>query len=104
MVKIRLSRRGRKHLALYDIVIADSRSPRDGRFIEKIGTYNPNVKPSLININEDCALKWLLNGAKPTETVKKILSYKGILLKKHLKIGVIKGLINEEDLNLKLKK
>ena len=96
-VKIRLARRGRKKLALYDVVVADARAPRDGRFIEKIGTYNPNTDPASININDDRALKWLLNGAQPTDTVKAMLSYRGVLLKKHLQIGVIKGAVTEEE-------
>lgn len=96
-VKIRLARRGRKKLALYDVVVADARSPRDGRFIEKIGTYNPNTNPASININDERALKWLLNGAQPTDTVKAMLSYRGVLLKKHLRIGVIKGAVSEEE-------
>lgn len=95
-VKIRLARRGRKHLAMYDIVVADARSPRDGRFIEKIGNYNPNTMPSYIKLNEQSALKWLLNGAQPTNTVKTLLSKKGVMLKKHLQIGVIKGAITQE--------
>ena len=88
-VKIRLKRRGRKKLSLFDIVIADTRSPRDGRFIEKIGNYNPNTNPATITIDKEKALKWLLDGAIPTETVKAILSYKGILLRKHLQVGVV---------------
>ncbi|MDR6561593.1 MULTISPECIES: 30S ribosomal protein S16 [unclassified Arcicella] len=95
-VKIRLARRGRKKLAMYDIVIADARAPRDGKFIEKIGTYNPNTNPASINLNEDSALKWVLNGAQPTDTTRAILSYKGILLKKHLQVGVNKGAISQE--------
>jgi small subunit ribosomal protein S16 len=95
-VKIRLARRGRKKLAIYDVVIADARAPRDGRFIEKIGSYNPNTDPASININNDRALKWLMNGAQPTDTVKAILSYRGVMLKKHLQIGVVKGAITQE--------
>lgn len=96
-VKIRLARRGRKKMAIYDVVVADSRAPRDGRFIEKIGTYNPNTDPASININNDRALKWLLNGAQPTDTVKAMLSYRGVLLRKHLQIGVLKGAVTQED-------
>ena len=96
-VKIRLTRRGRKKKALYDVVIADARSPRDGRFIEKIGTYNPNSNPATIDLNEDKAFQWLMNGAEPTDTVKAMLSYRGILLKKHLQIGVNKGAITQEE-------
>ncbi len=95
-VKIRLARRGRKKLAIYDVVVADERAPRDGRFIEKIGTYNPNHNPASININNERALKWLLNGAQPTDTVKAMLSYRGVMLKKHLQIGVLKGAISQE--------
>lgn len=95
-VKIRLARRGRKKMAIYDVVVADARAPRDGRFIEKIGSYNPNTDPATININNDRALKWLLNGAQPTDTVKAMLSYRGVMLKKHLQIGVQKGAITQE--------
>jgi small subunit ribosomal protein S16 len=95
-VKIRLARRGRKKLAMYDIVVADARAPRDGKFIEKIGTYNPNTNPASINLNEANALKWILNGAQPTDTTRAILSYKGVLLKKHLQVGVNKGAISQE--------
>ncbi len=95
-VKIRLARRGRKKQAIYDVVVADARAPRDGRFIEKIGTYNPNTNPASININNERALTWLLNGAQPTDTVKAMLSYRGIMLKKHLQIGVLKGAISQE--------
>jgi small subunit ribosomal protein S16 len=95
-VKIRLARRGRKKMAIYDVVVADARAPRDGRFIEKLGTYNPNTDPASININNERALKWLLNGAQPTDTVKAMLSYRGVLLKKHLQIGVLKGAITQE--------
>ncbi len=95
-VKIRLARRGRKKLAMYDIVVADARAPRDGKFIEKIGTYNPNTNPASINLNEATALKWILNGAQPTDTARAILSYKGVLLKKHLQVGVNKGAISQE--------
>ena len=95
-VKIRLARRGRKKLAMYDIVVADARAPRDGKFIEKIGTYNPNTNPASIVLNEVNALKWIMNGAQPTDTTRAILSYKGILLKKHLQVGVNKGAITQE--------
>ncbi|MCC5937329.1 MAG: 30S ribosomal protein S16 [Lunatimonas sp.] len=95
-VKIRLARRGRKKMAIYDVVVADARAPRDGRFIEKIGSYNPNTDPATIHINNDRALKWLLNGAQPTDTVKAMLSYRGVMLKKHLQIGVQKGAISQE--------
>jgi small subunit ribosomal protein S16 len=100
-VKIRLARRGRKKMAMYDVVVADARSPRDGRFIEKVGTYNPNTNPASILINEDRALKWLLNGAQPTDTVKAMLAYKGVLFKKHLQIGVNKGALTQEQADAK---
>ena len=100
-VKIRLSRRGRKKLAIFDIIIADARSPRDGKIIEKIGTYNPNINPAQIVLDETKALEWLMQGAQPTDTVRAILSYKGILLKKHLQIGVNKKAITQEEADKK---
>lgn len=100
-VKIRLARRGRKKQAIYDVVVADARAPRDGRFIEKLGTYNPNTNPASININNERALTWLLNGAQPTDTVKAMLSYRGVMLKKHLQIGVLKGAITQEQADAK---
>ncbi|WP_268122658.1 30S ribosomal protein S16 [Roseivirga pacifica] len=100
-VKIRLARRGRKRRAMYDVVIADARAPRDGRFIEKIGTYNPNTDPASINIDNDRAFKWLMDGAQPTDTVKAMLSYRGLMLKKHLQIGVIKGALTQEEADKK---
>lgn len=96
-VKIRLARRGRKDKALYSIVVADSKSPRDGRFIEKIGTYNPNVTTGRVTINIDKSIQWLIDGAQPTETVRKILSANGVLVKKHLLHGVNKGAITSEE-------
>jgi small subunit ribosomal protein S16 len=101
MVKIRLARRGRKKMAMFDLVVANVTAPRDGRFIEKIGTYNPNTIPAAIVLNEDKALSWLLNGAQPTDTVKAILSYRGVLYRKHLQIGVIKGAITQADADAK---
>lgn len=95
-VKIRLARHGKKNFAFFHIIIADSRAPRDGRFIERIGTYNPNTNPATIEINSEKALQWLTNGAQPTETCRRILSYKGILLKKHLQEGVTKGAVAQE--------
>lgn len=100
-VKIRLARRGRKKLALYDIVVADARAPRDGRFIEKLGIYNPNTDPATIRIDEPKALDWVLKGAQPTDTARRILSYKGIMLRKHLQIGVAKGAITQEEADKK---
>jgi len=102
MVKIRLARRGRKKLALYDVVVADARAPRDGRFIEKIGTYNPITNPATIELNDEKAFTWLMNGAQPSDTVKAMLSYRGVMLKKHLQIGVIKGAITQEQADKKL--
>ncbi|HNP18902.1 MAG TPA: 30S ribosomal protein S16 [Fulvivirga sp.] len=95
-VKIRLTRRGRKKQAIYDVVVADARAPRDGRFIEKIGRYNPNVNPAFIELDENKAFDWVMKGAQPTETVRAMLSYRGIMLKKHLQIGVNKGAITQE--------
>jgi small subunit ribosomal protein S16 len=100
-VKIRLARRGRKGAAQYSIVVADSRSPRDGRFIEKIGTYNPNSNPSAITLDEERAFHWVMVGAQPTDTARTLLSKQGILLKKHLQIGVNKGAISQEDADAK---
>lgn len=100
-VKIRLTRRGRKKNAMYDVVVADSRAPRDGRFIEKIGTYNPNTDPATINLDGEKAFDWVMKGAQPTDTVRAMLSYKGIMLKKHLQIGVNKGAISQEDADKK---
>jgi small subunit ribosomal protein S16 len=102
-VKIRLARRGRKKRAMYDVVIADARAPRDGRFIEKIGTYNPNTNPASVNINEDKAFDWVMQGAQPTDTVKAMLSYKGVMFRKHLQVGVNKGAITQEDADTRLK-
>jgi len=101
-VKIRLARRGRKKLAIYDVVVADARAPRDGRFIEKIGTYNPNTPVAAIEMDNEKAFQWLMNGAQPTDTVRAMLSYRGLLYKKHLQIGVIKGAMTQEDADKKL--
>ncbi len=98
-VKIRLARKGRKKLAYYHIVVADSRSPRDGRYIEKIGKYNPLTNPATIELDFDKALNWLQNGALPTDTCRAILSYKGVLLKKHLLDGVKKNAFDEAEAN-----
>jgi len=95
--KIRLQRHGRKQKPFYHIVVADSRAPRDGRFIEKIGTYNPNTNPATINLDVDKATDWLLKGATPTDTAGAILSYKGAKYKKHLQVGVNKGAITQEE-------
>ena len=95
-VKIRLQRHGKKGKPFYWIVAADARAKRDGRYLEKIGTYNPNVNPAEINLDVDGAVKWLQNGAQPTDTAKAILSYKGAMLKNHLAGGVRKGALTEE--------
>ncbi len=95
-VRIRLQRRGRKKKAFYYIVAADSHAPRDGRFIEKLGTYNPVTNPATIELNRDSTLEWLQKGAQPSDTAKKILSYKGVLYKKHLLRGVKLGIFDEK--------
>lgn len=96
-VKIRLARRGRKKRAIYDVVVADVRAPRDGRFIEKLGSFNPNHEPPIVEIDVDSALKWVMDGAQPTETARRLLSQKGVMLKKHLQVGVNKGAITQEE-------
>lgn len=100
-VKIRLSRQGRKKLPFYHIVVADSRAPRDGRFIERIGSYNPITNPATIELNFDRALDWLQNGAQPTETCRAILSYRGVMIKKHLLEGVKKGALTLDQAEVK---
>ena len=95
-VKIRLQRHGKKGKPFYWIVAADSRSKRDGKFLEKLGTYNPNTNPATVNLNIDGSVQWLNNGAQPTDTARAILSYKGVLLKHHLLGGVRKGALTEE--------
>ncbi len=99
--KIRLQRKGKKGQPYYHIVIADGRAPRDGRFIEKIGVYNPLTTPADIEISLDKAISWLQKGAQPTDTVRAILSYKGILYKYHLLKGVQKGALTEEQAEAK---
>ena len=89
-VKIRLQRHGKKGKPFYWIVAADSRSKRDGKYLDKIGTYNPNTNPATINLDVDSAVQWMENGAQPTDTARAILGYKGAMLKKHLKGGVRK--------------
>ncbi|MFO7257078.1 MAG: 30S ribosomal protein S16 [Bacteroidota bacterium] len=101
-VKIRLARRGRRKLALYDVVVADARAPRDGRFIEKLGTYNPLTNPATVEINDERAFHWIMKGAQPTDTVKSMLSYRGVLLRKHLQVGVLKGALTQEQADAKL--
>lgn len=95
-VKIRLARRGRKKAAQYDIVVADARAPRDGRFIEKLGTYNPNTNPASIDLDAERAFYWMMTGAQPTDTVRAMLSYRGVLLRRHLQLGVGKGALTQE--------
>jgi small subunit ribosomal protein S16 len=96
-VKLRLARHGRNKFAFYHIVAADGRAPRDGKFIEKLGIYNPNTNPATIELDFDKSLNWLEKGAQPTETVRAILSYKGVLMRRHLLTGVRKGAFSEEE-------
>ena len=100
-VKMRLARHGKKNKPFYFIMVADSRAPRDGRFIERIGSYNPNTNPASIELDFDKALNWLNNGAQPTDTVRAILSYEGVLMKKHLLVGVKKGAMTVEQAEAK---
>ncbi|HIS22844.1 MAG TPA: 30S ribosomal protein S16 [Candidatus Cryptobacteroides intestinipullorum] len=100
-VKIRLQRHGKKNFAFFHIVVADSRSPRDGRYIEEIGTYNPNTNPATIVLKADRALAWLNVGAQPTLVARRILSYEGVLLRKHLQGGVAKGALTQEQADQK---
>ncbi len=95
--KIRLQRHGRKNYAFYPIVIADSRAPRDGKFIERIGSYNPNTNPATISLNFERALYWVTVGAQPTDTVRSILSHEGVMLMKHLMGGVKKGAFDQAE-------
>ncbi len=94
--RIRLQRHGRKRRAIFTIVVADQKSKRDGRYIEKLGQYNPNTNPATIDLNFDSAVEWVMKGAQPSDTVRAILSYKGVLMKKHLLEGVKKGALTEE--------
>jgi len=100
-VKIRLQRHGKKNYAFFDIVVADTRAPRDGRFIEQIGSYNPNTNPATIVLKADRALAWLNVGAEPTLVCRRILSYEGVLLRKHLNGGVAKGALTQEQADAK---
>src|SRR3989337_1807023 len=102
-VKIRLQRHGKKGKPFYWVVAADARSKRDGKYLEKIGTYNPNTNPATIDLNIDSAVKWLHNGAQPTDTARAILSYKGALLKHHLDGGIRKGALTQEQADVKAK-
>ena len=101
-VKIRLQRHGKKQKPFYWVVAADARSKRDGKYLEKIGTYNPNTNPATIELNLESAVKWLHNGAQPTDTAKAIVSYKGALLKHHLDGGIRKGALTQEQADAKL--
>jgi len=103
-VKIRLSRQGKKGYAFYHIVAADSRAPRDGKYIERLGSYNSNTHPATIELDFDKALTWLNNGAQPTETCRNILSQEGVLLKKHLLGGVKKGAFSEVEAERRFEK
>ena len=95
--RIRLQRRGRKKRAFFQIVVADTRAPRDGRYIEKIGSYNPMTNPATITLNVDRATEWMMTGAQPSDTAAAILRYKGVMFKKHLQVGVNKGAVTQED-------
>jgi small subunit ribosomal protein S16 len=101
-VKIRLQRHGKKGKPFYWVVAADARSKRDGKYLEKIGTYNPNTNPATVDLDLDAAVKWLFNGAQPTDTARAILSYKGALLKHHLEGGIRKGALTQEQADAKL--
>ncbi len=100
-VKIRLQRKGRRKRPFYHIVVADARAPRDGRFIEKLGTYNPMTSPATIDLDRDAAFEWLMKGAQPTDTARAILRFKGVLYKKHLDRGVKKGALTQEQADAK---
>jgi small subunit ribosomal protein S16 len=100
-VKIRLQRHGRKRNAYYYIVVADSRSPRDGKFIERLGAYDPNTNPATIELDNERALSWLDKGAQPTDTARAILSYKGVMYRKHLERGIRKGALTQEEADRK---
>jgi len=100
-VKIRLQRKGRRKRPFYHIVVADARAPRDGRFIEKLGTYNPMTSPATIDLDRDAAFDWLMKGAQPTDTARAILRFKGVLYKKHLNRGVQKGALTQEQADAK---
>jgi small subunit ribosomal protein S16 len=103
-VKIRLQRHGKKDSAFFHVVVSDGRAPRDGKFIEKLGVYNPNTDPATIDINFDATLNWLQKGAQPTDTCRAILSYKGVMMKKHLLGGVKKGALTEAQAEQKFNK
>ncbi len=100
-VKIRLQRKGRRKRPFYHIVVADARAPRDGRFIEKLGTYNPMTSPATIELDRDATFEWLMKGAQPTDTARAILRFKGVLYRKHLDRGVKKGALTQEQADAK---
>ncbi len=102
--KIRLQRHGKKDAAFFHVVVSDGRAPRDGKFIEKLGVYNPNTNPATIDLNFDSTLSWILKGAQPTDTCRAILSYKGIMMKKHLLGGLAKGALTEAQVETKFNK
>lgn len=100
-VKLRLQRKGRKKRPFYHIVVADTRAPRDGRYIERIGSYNPMTSPATIELDRDTALEWLDKGAQPTHTVRAMLKMQGVLYRKHLNLGVSKGAMSQEEADAK---
>nr|MBS0037356.1 30S ribosomal protein S16 [Saprospiraceae bacterium] len=100
-VKLRLQRKGRKKRPFYHIVVADTRAPRDGRYIERIGSYNPMTSPATIELDRDTALEWLDKGAQPTHTVRAMLKMQGVLYRKHLNLGVAKGAMSQEEADAK---
>ena len=102
-VKLRLQRHGKKGKPFYWIVAADSRAKRDGRYLKKLGTYNPNINPALITLNFEDTLTWLEKGAQPTDTARTLLSYKGVMIKHHLNGGVRKGALTQEEADKKFK-
>ena len=101
-VKIRLQRHGKKGKPFYWVVAADARAKRDGRYLEKLGTYNPNTNPATVDINEENTVNWLEKGAQPTDTARTLMSYKGIMLRHHLNGGVRKGALTQEEADKKL--
>ena len=98
-VKIRLARRGRKHYAYYVIIVADARAPRDGKYLARVGSYDPNKNPALLHLDAEAILDWLNKGAQPTATVRDMLSSQGLFLKRHLQMGIDKGVITQEIAN-----
>jgi small subunit ribosomal protein S16 len=104
MLKLRLQRHGKKGKPFFHIVAADARSKRDGRIVERIGSYNPNTNPATIDINFDRALYWVQNGAQPSDTCRAILSYKGVLMRDHLNRGVLKGALTQDQADAKFEK